>query len=256
MVVQNASFNCNAGKVLILADGWAQKELFLDRVRAHLKAAPARRAYYPGAQDRYQCFLDNYPDSEVLGERNDEIVPWTLVRGVGTAPAEYALKTEAFCGILAVVELPASESGDYLSKAVEFCNETMWGTLSCNLIVHPKTEATLGGAVDEAIAALRYGAIGVNCWSGLVYGLCNTTWGAFPGHPLEDIQSGRGTVHNTFLLDHPQKSVARAPWRIKPTAAWFVDHKNLPALGRKLVDFEAKPSWLKIPGIASAAFKG
>ena len=135
-------------------------------MRHHLGQAPSRRAYYPGAQDRYQCFLDTYPDAEVLGERADEVVPWTLIRGVGTGPAEYALNTEAFCGILAVVELEANEPGDYLEQAVTFCNERMWGTLCCNLLVHPKTEAALHGAVDEAIAALRYGAIGVNCWSG------------------------------------------------------------------------------------------
>ena len=256
MIVQNASFNCNAGKVLILAEGWDQKQAFLDAVRQRLVEAPLRRSYYPGAQDRYQAFLDEYPQAEPLGERSEQVVPWTIIQGVGTGPAEYDTKTEAFCGILAVVELPATEPSEYLSQAVRFSNETMWGTLSCNLIVHPKTESALGNQVDQAIADLRYGAIGVNCWSGLVYGLCNTTWGAFPGHSLEDIQSGRGTVHNTFLLDHPQKSVARAPWRIKPTAAWFVDHKNLPALGSKLVDFEAQPSWFKIPGIASAAFKG
>jgi acyl-CoA reductase-like NAD-dependent aldehyde dehydrogenase len=256
MVVQNASFNCNAGKVLILADGWAQKADFLNALRKCLSAEPPRRAYYPGAQQRYQCFLDEYPEAEVLGERGDEVVPWTLIQGLGATPAEYALKTEAFCGILAVVELAAADASEYVSAVVPFCNDTMWGTLSCNLIVHPKTEAALGGAIDKAIGELRYGAIGVNCWSGMVYGLCNTTWGAFPGHPLEDIQSGRGTVHNTFLLDHPQKSVVRAPWIIKPTPAWFVDHKNLPALGKRLVDYELKTSWLKIPGVAAAAFKG
>ena len=39
----------------------------------------------------------------------------------------------------------------------------------------------------------------------------------FPGHTLEDIQSGRGVVHNAFLFDHPQKSVVYLPLRIKPT---------------------------------------
>ena len=256
MVAQNASFNCNAGKVLILAEGWAQKRQFLDALRHQLAATPLRRSYYPGAQKRYQDFLDNYPEAEVFGERSEEVVPWTLITGVGTGPAEYATRNEAFCGILAVVEMPLETAEDYLTATVEFCNETIWGTLSCNLLIHPKTEKQLGAAFDQAIADLRYGAIGINCWSGLVYGLVNTTWGAFPGHSLEDIQSGRGTVHNSLFLDHPQKSVARAPWRLRPAGLWFVDHNNLLATARKLIDFELKPSWLKIPGVAAEALKG
>ena len=72
-----------------------------------------------------------------------------------------------------------------------FANDRCWGTLSINLIVDPKTEASLGGAFDQAIADLRYGAISINCWTGLVYGLVNTTWGAFLGHPLDNIESDR-----------------------------------------------------------------
>ncbi|MEZ4237242.1 MAG: NAD-dependent aldehyde dehydrogenase, partial [Myxococcota bacterium] len=120
----------------------------------------------------------------------------------------------------------------------------------------PKTEESLGEAFDRAIADLRYGGIAINCWSGLNYGLVNATWGAFPGHPRTDIQSGQGVVHNGLLLDHPQKSVVRVPFTMSPTPAWFTDHKNNVALGRAMTRFEAAPGWLKLPGVAMAAFKG
>jgi hypothetical protein len=98
--------------------------------------------------------------------------------------------------------------------------------------------------------------VGINNWTGLQYGLVAPTWGAFPGHPLDDVVSGRGVVHNTMLFDHPEKSVVRSPFVMKPTPAWFVDHKNGPEMARKLVKFEARPSWFRIPGVAIAAFKG
>ena len=47
---------------------------------------------------------------------------------------------------------------------------------------------------------------------GAIYGLVSPTWGAYPGHTPEDIQSGSGVVHNTWLFDHPEKSVVRAPF--------------------------------------------
>ena len=63
-------------------------------------------------------------------------------------------------------------------------------------------------------------------------------------------------MHNSFLLDHPQKSVVRAPFRIKPTPVWFADHKNLAALGQRLTSYEASPSWGGVVKVALAALKG
>ena len=103
---------------------------------------------------------------------------------------------------------------------------------------------------------MRYGAIGVNVWPALAYGLAVTAWGAYPGHPLTDIRSGIGTVHNTYLLDHPEKSVVRAPFRIRPTPAWFGDHRNLAELGRRITYYEANPSLTRLPGVIAAALKG
>ena len=256
MVGNNGSFNCNAAKILLLPQDWDRRDAFLAAVHRHLSAAPPRKAYYPGAQDRYQRFLDNYPSAEPLGERSDEVVPWTLLHGVGAKAGEYALSNEAFCGVLAVVDLEGGDAESYLPGAVRFANEACWGNLSCMLFVHPKTEKAHPVLVDQAIADLRYGGVGVNCWAGLVYGAMSLTWGAFPGNPLSDIKSGRGVVHNTYMIDQPQKSVMRAPFRISPTPAWFNDHKTVHLLGRKLAAFEAEPSLLKLPGLIFTAIRG
>jgi hypothetical protein len=63
-------------------------------------------------------------------------------------------------------------------------------------------------------------------------------------------------VHNSYLFDHVEKSVARAPFRIWPTPAWFADHKNLARLGRELVKMEAAPSWGQLFKVAKEAMKG
>lgn len=41
-----------------------------------------------------------------------------------------------------------------------------------------------------------------------------------PPPSLQDIGSGNCFVHNTLLLDHPQKFVCYAPWRFHPTPFW------------------------------------
>jgi acyl-CoA reductase-like NAD-dependent aldehyde dehydrogenase len=256
MVANNASFNCNAAKVLLLAEGWPQRKTFLSMVDRALAATRSRKAYYPGAEDRYHRFLEHYPAARPLGEGAAGVVPWTVLPDVPAEKGEYALTNEAFCGVLAEVSLDATSPEEYLERAVAFANDACWGTLSCTVLVHPSTARDYAAAFDRAIATLRYGGIGVNCWAAIVYGLVSTTWGAFPGHSPEDIQSGTGVVHNTYLFDHPQKSVVRAPFRIMPKPVWFPDHKNLAKMARKLTFMEASPSWGKLFGVAFEALKG
>lgn len=256
MVANNASFNCNAAKMLVVASGWNQREEFIQLVREKLSEMPPRKAYYPGAENRYEGFLDNYPQAIPLIEDNEEIVPWTVIPDVPPEGEEYALCNEAFCGVLAEVTLDADNAEEFIEEMVRFGNEEAWGTLSCMILIDPKTEKAHKDTFEDAIASLEYGGIGINAWAGVIYALVNTTWGAFPGHSLKDIQSGRGVVHNTFMFDRPQKSVVRAPFKIFPTPPWFTDHKTVHTLGRKITEFETNPSVFKIPGIVATALRG
>jgi acyl-CoA reductase-like NAD-dependent aldehyde dehydrogenase len=256
MVAQNASFNCNAAKVVVTAKGWPQRAAFLAAIDETLRTTAPRKAYYPGARERWKAFVDRYPKARVLGVEGPEVVPWTVIPDVPPERGEYALTTEAFCGVLAETTIDATHAVDFLERAVPFANDVLWGTLSCCVLVHPATERAHPAELDGAIAGLRYGGIGVNVWPGLIYGIVATTWGAFPGHPPEDIQSGSGVVHNTYLFDYPEKSVMRAPFRMRPTPVWFADHKNLRQMARRLTDLEAAPSWLRVAKASIAALKG
>lgn len=257
MLAYNCGFNCNGARLIVVAEGWKQRAAFEALVKEKLAATPPRHAYYPTAQATWRLFTEQYPNATQLGKVTAEgQLPWTVLEGVTSEAGEFALINEPWCGIFSFVTLPASTPEQFLAAAVPFANDKCWGTLSINLLVHPKTEAQLGAAFDDAIAELRYGSIAINCWTGLAYGLVNATWGAFPGHPLDDIQSGQGVVHNGLLLDHPQKSVVRAPFVMKPTPAWFTDHKNNVALGRVVTQFEASPSWFSVPKVALTALKG
>jgi acyl-CoA reductase-like NAD-dependent aldehyde dehydrogenase len=256
MVTQNASFNCNAAKVLVTAKGWKQREQFIEKVHAALARADARKAYYPGADARYRGFLEHYPQAKAVGQTGPNVVPWTVIPDVPATKGEYALTQEAFCGVLAETTLDATDAGEFLDKVVRFANDDCWGTLSCVLLIDPKTAAANAQALERAIENLRYGSVCINAWAGLMYGLASPTWGAFPGHPNTDIQSGSGVVHNTYLLDYPEKSVVRAPFRMNPTPAWFFDHKNLRKLGESLLKLETAPSLGNFVSTAIAGMKG
>jgi hypothetical protein len=86
----------------------------------------------------------------------------------------------------------------FLDAAVEFSNTRLQGTLGANIIANPRTLQELGPRLDDAITALRYGCIGVNCWTGLGFLVARATWGAFPPSPGEEVTSGNGVVHNAL----------------------------------------------------------
>ncbi|MBC7970263.1 MAG: aldehyde dehydrogenase [Verrucomicrobia bacterium] len=256
MVVHNASFNCAAAKVIITAKGWAQRDVFLAQLQQELAKTPARKAYYPGAQERYQAFLERYPQAIALGQSEPTTVPWTLMPAVPAQAGEYALTQEAFCGVLADVSLNATDAGDFLTQAIAFVNEQVWGNLSCTILVDTRTQKHLGAEFEAAIAQLKYGAIGINVWSAVLFSLPVFSWGAFPGNSLQDITSGHGVVHNAYLFEHPQKSVLRAPFRIFPLPIWFARHPNLLQLAQRFTDFQAKPSWRQLLKVALASLRG
>jgi len=256
MVTHNASFNCTAAKAVLTASGWSQREQFLDALRQALRQAPPRLAYYPGAHERYEEFMGAYPAAEVLGARSDGAVPWTLLPDVAPQRAEYALSHEAFCGVVADVAVDGTDAAEFLAAAVRCANEEVWGSLSCNMLVDPRTEKKLGGGLEDAIARLRYGGTAVNTWGSALFGLATTTWGAFPGNALEQIGSGVGLVGNAMFFDHPQKSVAYGAFMQWPKPPWWPVHRNLASLGRRWTDFEAQPSWGRLPGFALAAARG
>lgn len=269
MVTQNASFNCNAAKVLVMARGWLQREAFLDALHGELARSPARKAYYPGANSRYDAFLGAYPRAVKLGREGEGVVPWTVIPDVAGEPGEHALTHEAFCGVLAEVTLdvadthggvrrdaPYVDAARFLREAVRFANDRCWGTLSCTVLVHPSTREELGIELDRAVEELRYGGVGVNCWPGLIYGLVSPTWGAFPGHAAEDIQSGVGVVHNTHMFDHPEKTVVTAPFRQFPAPPYVGGVANLVELGQRMFELERSGRWGALGSVAMAALKG
>lgn len=256
MVAHNASFNCNAAKVLVLARGWSRREAFLEKLHEVLMRLPSRRAYYPGAEERYHAFREHYPQARVLGQSGPHVVPWTIIPNVPANAGEYALTREAFCGVLAEVSLDVATADDFLREAVPFANEHLWGNLSCMLLADGATQRRSRAAFEQAIADLKYGGIAVNVWAGANFALAFPSWGAYPGNTLDRVRSGIGTVHNTMLFDHPQKSVVKGPFRQWPTPVWFADHRNLADLGRRATFFEADPSWLGLPAVAWAGMKG
>lgn len=269
-LTNNAGFNCNASRVIVNHAQWSERNALVDRLRAHLAGTPTRHAYYPGAEDRYRAFVEAHPEADRFGdvssggdggngsETEDTHLPWTLIPDLDPDADDICFDTESFCGVCGETALEADSVPAFIDRAVRFANDRLWGTLNITLLVHPRSMAdpAIADAVERAIADLRYGTVAVNIWAAAGFGLVSTPWGAYPGHDIYDIQSGTGTVHNTFMFDRPQKTVIRAPFRMRPKPVWFPTHKTADELAKALATFETAPSIWKLPSVFWPALRG
>ncbi|MFT4745131.1 MAG: acyl-CoA reductase-like NAD-dependent aldehyde dehydrogenase [Nonlabens sp.] len=261
--LHNNGYNCVASQVLVLSADWPQKEAFLSVLRQAYEAAPSRPAYYPGSADRVESAHERYDDAALVGAGGTR----TLLPHLDAGIDEAAFTTEYFSPVMGVTELPGTGQA-FLDAAVRFANDRCQGTLGVNLIAHHKTIAALGQGLDQAIADLRYGTVALNAWTGVAFLTARASWGAFPGHTLDDIQSGIGVVHNALLLDHTERTVVRGPFRpfprslatgqlsISPRPPWFVTNSTADTTGRLLTDFAAHPRWAALPAIFVSALRG
>ncbi len=257
MLSNNGGFNCNAARVLIQHKSWSLRSSFCDEIARTFQTVPNRVAYYPGAEDRFDSFLDKHPETQLVGERTDGKLPWGFVRDIDPdAEDEICFHTEAFCSIFAETGLKADNPVAFLKQAVDFCNNRLWGTLNVCILIHPETAASppMAEALEQAIRDLRYGAVGINHWPAMCFALGSTPWGAYPGSSLDDIQSGLGFVHNTFMLDKIEKAVVRGPFRPAPFPPWFVTHRRMKEVAQSMLEMEYRPSMAKVPKLAWHAF--
>ncbi len=258
-LVSNAGFNCNTPRVLVTPKGWPARSRLLSAVERALSAAPMRRAYYPGAMERWQHATAGRDDIRQVGPAGMGELPWTLLPGLdATDPREPAFAREPFCPVLSETELGSDDPVEFLERAVEFANNRLWGTLAADLVVHPAAlkDSRIGQSVERAIARLHYGVVSVNAWSGFAFVFGSPPWGAHPGSAPSDIQSGTGWVHNTSMLEGVEKTVLRHPLTAVPKPTTFPSHRTAHVVLRRLTRLDERASWTRVPGVVAAAMRG
>ena len=261
----NASFMCCSAKVLVLPKNWDGSVKFINALQEVCAEIPARAAYYPGAEDRWQAVVKNRNNVTNIGNAKSGELPWTFISDLNAEDAHESLLTEeSFCSVIASVQVGSADPIDFLQAATDFANNKLWGTLNATLIVHPKTlkNANSNAAFEQSLCQLKYGAISVNTFIGLLFCTGTAPWGAYSNSGVyasatqADIQSGSGFVHNTLMLEGIEKAVLRAPLTVFPKPAWLASHKKARVTTQKLVAMEENASWASVPGIVLAAMQG
>jgi aldehyde dehydrogenase (NAD(P)+) len=260
-ITNNASFNCIAAKLLVGAAGWDGRLKLRNALAETLKDVPVRKAYYPGAEQRWRELVESHPHVQRIGEERPGALQWAIISELDASNRdEKCFQMEPWCSLISETTVGSADPVAFLDAAVKFCNEEVWGTLSATIVVHPASlrDPRVAAALDRAVRELRYGTVCINHWPALGFVFGTTPWGGHPSSTLEDIQSGRGWVHNTFLLndDDIEKCVIRGPLVSRPKPPWFPTHKTADRLAKRLLRFEGAPSLAKLPGLIWNALKG
>jgi len=191
-----------------------------------------------------------------------------LLEDVDPTSDHPAFHEEFFGPLYATASLPGATVEEYLAAAVEFANTRLAGNLGANVLVDPATARRHRTALDQAVADLRFGCIGVNAWAGVVFLTSRAAWGAYAANSPEDIQSGNGVVHNSLMLDRPQKNVLWAPFRPFPRSArhgaltmavkppWFLGNATSLDTARRFTHFAADPDARRLPALFASALRG
>ncbi|MDO6709730.1 aldehyde dehydrogenase family protein [Aliiglaciecola sp. 2_MG-2023] len=264
--LHNSGFNCVACQMLILPKHWDKKQTLLNSIKNTVANLDPRKPYYPGAAERLAEF-EKHSSNVLKFDRGS--APACLVSVDEDAIDDKYRMTEVFAPALSTHELADTDPEAYLIAAAKFANQKLYGTLGANIVIHPKTIKQIGKKrFEQILADLHYGTIAINTWSGLGFLTPACPWGAFPGHTLEDVQSGIGFAHNTYMFDSSERVVVQAPWRpfprnllsgdmtLLPKPPWFVSNKKQHKTAMLLTRFQHTPSWLKLPRIFFNALLG
>ena len=253
----NAGCACLTPRMIINWQQWEQRQQFNAELANFLSQIQTRKAYYPGTMEIHNRFVTEHPDARQLGETSEGQLPWTFIPNVDeTNQQDICFTQEGFGSLMGETGLAADSVETFIEKAVAFANETLWGNLVATILVHPKSmkDPKIGTAVNQAIEKLRYGSVVVNHLGVMAYMLTVTSWGAYPGQDIYDIQSGIGTVNNVLMFDHPQKSVVYYPFIQKPDPV-LTTSRNIRDFGKKFVDFQLSPSPMTLTRLLISAMK-
>lgn len=253
--IANAGFGCLTPRMIVQHAAWPGRNQFLDAIGRLLEGIEPRRAYYPGARAVHSAFVSAHPSARQIGYASADELPWTIIPGLDPSQrGDICFTREAFCSLMAETGLEAPGILEFIDRSVEFVNESLWGSLNATILVHPASlrDPQIAEAVDRAVARLRYGTVTVNMAAFSAYYFQVAPWGGFPGHTIDDIQSGIGKTANFLMLTSPEKSVVRGPFRKFPDPL-RVTAKRSAAFARNLALFEGAPSLAKVPLLVRSA---
>ena len=257
-LVYNSGFACPTPRLIVQWGKWHLRDVLNQAISEVFSRVSSRNAYYPGSHAIHEKFITAHPEAQQYGGVPEGHLPWTFIPGVDpNNHDDIVFQTEPFCSLISETPIEGDTIAEFLSNAVSFLNERVWGTLAASIVVHPKSmrDPEVKHGVERVIADLHYGIVSINQYAAISYSTGTTTWGSYPGNDPSDIQSGQGVTNNYLMFAHPQKSVLWTPFSI-PFDPFSALNKRAVEFGKKAAALRTKQPYWKIPGIYWSVVRG
>ena len=241
--LNNNGFNCIAAQVIVLPDGWGQTDTLIKYIKFYMNKAEDRKAYYPESIERL-----NKLEKDKAYERVNKLSCVTphLTREI-KAYNKYELD-EVWSSALYFKRIAYSSSEDFSNKAIDYCNNDLWGNLGVSVIMKDHDKNLNSHILENYIEKLEYGTVAINEWAAIGYIIPQLPWGGFPGNKDNDIQSGKSIVHNSMLFESPLKGVVQTKFRISKIIdpPWFITNSKSRRLFKNLTYFQINNSKINL----------
>jgi len=238
----NGGAVCGRPQTIITSKSWSQREEFLQALRKAISEDTfACSTYYPGVDKTKEAFLQNQASAEILKPENGKVPSSEFVLIPNISEDDFAVSNEAFCQVFSEIPLDTTaDVNDFLTKATDFCNNKLLGSLGCMILIDGDTQKNNQARLDQALIELNYGGIAVNDVPPNVWFNAYLTWGGC-GETTENFVSGVGNFGNAMNFENVVKSVITNDFH--STSFEFTNRKAVLHLFENASLFSIDQSW-------------
>jgi len=241
--LNNSGFNCIAAQVVVLPKDWKHTEKLKNDIKYYLKKIGDTTSYYPGANEN----LDDLINTNNYEQINNLSCSTPFLVTELDLEKEYGNK-EVWSTALYFKELTYNSYENFATNAINYVNNKLWGNLGVTVLIKNYKKKTNKLILKNYVDDLEYGTVAINEWSALGFVIPTLPWGGYPGNKDNDIQSGQGYVHNSYLFESPQKGIVYSKFRLSPLIdpPWFVTNKKAHRIFKHLTYYQATKSKINL----------
>jgi len=179
--------------------------------------------------------------AEILKPENGKLPNSEVVLIPNISEDDFAVSNEAFCQVFSEIALDTTtDVNDFLTKATDFCNNKLLGSLGCMILIDDDTQKNNQARLDQALVELNYGGIAVNDVPPNIWFNAYLTWGGC-GETTDNFVSGVGNFGNAMNFENVVKSVITNDFHA--TSFEFTNRKAVLHLFENASLFSIDQSW-------------
>lgn len=237
--LNNSGFNCIAAQVVVLPKGWRSNDKLKKYIKHYLKKIGDTTSYYPNAVESLKKLQNNKNYEQI----NEQVCSTPFMVSNLDSDEQFSIE-EVWNSTLYFKEIEYTDYESFANNSIDYVNNELWGNLGATVLIKDSKKKRNSEILESYKHKLNYGTIAINEWAAIAFIIPTMPWGGYPGNKDNDIQSGKGFVHNSFFFESPLKGIVETNFRFSRfiDPPWFVNNKKAHKLFKNLTYYQANNS--------------